>query len=63
MELPDLLLLLPPKDRALLQLRYVEDYTAEEIAKMLGSNGAAIRKRLERAKKRAQKIYEKEGSV
>lgn len=59
-DLPALLWYLPPKERILLQLRYVEDYTAEEIAQILGSNGAAIRKRLERAKKRAEKIYKKE---
>ena len=57
---PNLLWCLPPKDRELLQLRYVEGWTSEEIAKILGGNGAMIRKRLERAKKRAEKIYEKE---
>lgn len=58
--LPELLWYLKPKDRILLQLRYAEDYSAEEIAQLLGSNGAAIRKRLERAKKRAEEIYKKE---
>lgn len=58
--LPDLLFHLPLKDRMILQLRYVEDYTAEEIAKMLHLTSAAVRKRLERARKKAKIIYEKE---
>lgn len=57
---PELLWCLPPEDRELLQLRYVEGYTSEEIARILGGNAAAIRKRLERAKKQAEKIYERE---
>lgn len=56
----ELLWCLPPKDRALLQLRYVEGYTSEEIARIMGGTGAAVRKRLERAKKRAEIIYKKE---
>lgn len=58
--LKELLWCLPPKDRELLQLRYAERYTSEEIAEILGCSSATVRKRLERAKKRAEKIYEKE---
>ena len=58
--LPDLLFSLPLKDRMILQLRYVENYTAEEIAEMLHLSSAAVRKRLERARERAKEIYRKE---
>lgn len=58
--LPELLWYLPIKDRAVLQLKYVEGYTSEEIAQLLGGSAAAVRKRIERAKKRAEEIYKKE---
>ena len=56
----ELLFTLPVKDRLILQLRYVEDYTSDEIAEMMHLSSAAVRKRLERARKRARAIYEKE---
>ena len=59
-ELPELLFYLPVSERILLQLRYVEDYTAEEMAELLKKSPAAVRKSLERARKRAREIYEKE---
>lgn len=58
--LPDLLFHLPAADRIILQLRYVEDYTAEEIAEILHKSPSAVRKRLERARKKARVTYEKE---
>lgn len=58
--LPELLWCLPQKERELLQLRYGEGYTSEEIGEILGCSGVTVRKRLERAKKRAEKIYKKE---
>ena len=58
--LPDLLFSLPLKDRMILQLRYVEGYSSEEIAQMLHLSSATVRKRLERARNRAKTIYEKE---
>ena len=58
--LPEFLFSLPEKDRLVLQLRYVEGYSAEEIAEVLGCRSAAGRKRLERARAKARDIYEKE---
>lgn len=58
--LPDLLLQLPQKERIILQLCYVENYTCEEIAEILRKSPAAVRKQLERARKKAREIYEKE---
>ncbi len=58
--LQELLFSLPMKDRMILQLRYVEGYSSEEIAKMLRLSAATVRKRLERARKKAQEIYRKE---
>lgn len=56
----DLLFSLPVNDRIILQLRYIEGYSAEEIASMMHLTSAAVRKRLERARKKAKAIYEKE---
>ncbi len=58
--LPELLFYLSAEDRVLLQLRYVEGYSAEEIALLRNKSAATIRKQLERARKRARIIYEKE---
>ena len=57
---PELLYFLSVSDRLLLQMKYIEGYSAEEIAALQGKTPAAVRKGLERARKRAQKIYEKE---
>ncbi len=57
---PELLNRLPVNERIVLQLRYVEGYSAEEIAQIFGKSPAAIRKRLERARTRAKTLYEKE---
>lgn len=59
-ELPNLLWYLPAEDRVVLQLRYVEGYTSPEIADLLKKSPTAIRKQIERAKKRARALYEKE---
>lgn len=56
----DLLFRMPLKERIILQLHYVEGYTAEEIGKMLHLSKIAVRKRMERARKKAKIIYEKE---
>ena len=58
--LPDLLWYLPIKDRIVLQLKYVEGYTSKEIAAMIGGTDTSVRKRIQRAKKRAEEIYKKE---
>ncbi|MBQ7090905.1 MAG: RNA polymerase sigma factor, partial [Clostridia bacterium] len=58
--LPDLLWYLPIKDRIVLQLKYVEGYTSKEIAAMIGGTDTSVRKRIQRAKKRADEIYKKE---
>lgn len=58
--LTELLFFLPVSDRIILQLRYVEGYSAKEISRILGQNSAAIRKRLERARARARAVYEQE---
>ncbi len=57
---PELLTLLSVNERIVLQLRYVEGYTAEEIARILEKSPAAIRKRLERARARARQLYHQE---
>ncbi len=57
---PEALYSLSANDRLLLQLRYVEGYTNEEIARLLGKSGNAIGKAMERARNRVRRYYEKE---
>ena len=61
--LPELLWCLPIKDRIVLQLKYVEGYTSKEIAEMIGGSDASVRKRIQRAKERAEELYRKEALV
>ncbi len=54
----DALLLLPRKYREVLLLHYVEGYQGKEIAVMLGLSEAAVRKRLERGRKKLRELLE-----
>ena len=47
---------LPPADRELVYLFYFEGYSSKEIASLTGLRDAAVRKRLERAKKKLKTI-------
>ena len=47
---------LAPRDRALLYARIVEGYDYEELSLLMGCSQASLRKRYERAKKRAAKL-------
>ena len=51
---------LPVIYKAILTLKYVQEYSNAEIAKMLDISEATVRKRLERAKFKVQEILEKE---
>ena len=62
-ELMDNLLLLPEKYREILLLHYIEGYQGKEIAKMLTLSEAAVRKRLERGRKKLGELLEKEGTL
>ena len=62
-ELMDALLLLPEKYREILLLHYIEGYQSKEIAKMLTLSEAAVRKRLERGRKKLGEMLEKEGAL
>lgn len=53
---------LPDDQRAVMHLRYVEEYTTEEIAQILQVRSATVRTRLHRARKRLQKLLEQEVS-
>lgn len=44
-----------PQDRAIFQLRYLDGYTAKEIAQMLGLPPGTIRSRLSRCRSRLKK--------
>ncbi len=57
----DALLLLPRKYREVLLLHYVEGYQGKEIAAMLGLSQAAVRKRLERGRRKLGELLEEEG--
>lgn len=63
-DLPEMVLQLPLKERMILQLHYVEGYTAEEIAKMMSfSSAATVRKRMERARKKLKELYDQQAST
>lgn len=62
-EVMDALLLLPQKCREVMLLHYVEGYQGREIAKMLTLSEAAVRKRLERGRKKLGELLEKEGAL
>lgn len=49
---------LSPTDRKLVYLHYFEGYTSKEIASLTGMRDAAVRKRLERAKKKLKDVLE-----
>jgi RNA polymerase sigma-70 factor (ECF subfamily) len=51
---------LKPKAAKMITLRYAFDYTDEEIAEMLGSSRVMVAMTLSRARKRLQKLMEKE---
>ena len=46
------------EDEQILRLKYLQDMTNQEIAELLSIKEEAVRKRLERARKRLQKIME-----
>lgn len=51
---------LPELDRLVLKLKYYDGYTGREIAEMLGMEYEAVKKRLQRALKKLQKLIEDE---
>nr|WP_297932817.1 sigma-70 family RNA polymerase sigma factor [uncultured Blautia sp.] len=56
----DALMALNTKDKEVLILYYIEGYSCGEVAGMLRTTGNAIKKRLERARKRLKEKYESE---
>lgn len=51
---------LPEQDRLILKLKYYDGYTGREIAEILGMEYEAVKKRLQRALKKLQKLIEDE---
>ena len=49
------------KDKEVLILYYIEGYSCKEIADMLKVTESAVKKKLERARKRLKEKYESEG--
>ncbi|MBR4309087.1 MAG: sigma-70 family RNA polymerase sigma factor [Oscillospiraceae bacterium] len=54
---------LPDRYRDVLMLRYVQELTVEQIARLLGQNVWAVRKRLTRGKALFQKLYERRSQL
>jgi len=54
---------LPVIYKDVLTLKYVQEFSNEEIAKMLDISEAAVRKRLERAKRRLEELLKREESA
>jgi RNA polymerase sigma-70 factor (ECF subfamily) len=49
---------LPPGDKAILMMKYIDDMQIREIGEVLGKTESAIKMQIMRAKQRAQLIYE-----
>ena len=56
----DALMLLPEKYRMVLVLYYVEEYSIENIAQMIGRTKSAIKMRLQKGRKLLLDVYRKE---
>ncbi|MBR4082958.1 MAG: RNA polymerase sigma factor [Lachnospiraceae bacterium] len=54
------LMILPEKFRVVLTLYYVEEYTIETIAKVIGRTTSAVKMRLQKGRKLLEEIYRKE---
>ena len=59
----DTLMTLNAKDKEVLILYYIEGYSCKEIADMLKVPESAVKKKLERARKRLKEKYESEGQI
>lgn len=56
----DALMSLPDKYRTVLLLYYAEEYTTEEIAKIIGRTASAVKMRLRKGRKMLADVYRKE---
>lgn len=56
----DALMTLPDKYRMVLVLYYVEEYSIESIAKIVGRTPSAIKMRLQKGRKLLKEVYQKE---
>lgn len=56
----DALMMLPEKFRLVLILYYVEDYSIDSIAKIIGRTTSAVKMRLQKGRKLLAEIYRKE---
>lgn len=54
------LMTLPEKFRIVLVLYYVEEYSTEEIAEMIGKTKSAVKMRLQKGRRLLEEIYRKE---
>ena len=55
----DALLTVPDKFRMVLVLHYVEEYSVEEISKMIGKTSSAVKMRLQKGRRLLREAYEK----
>lgn len=56
----DALMMIPDKFRVVLTLYYVEEYSIEEIARIVGRTKSAVKMRLQKGRKLLQETYRKE---
>lgn len=59
-EIMDALMTLPEKFRMVLILYYVEEYSIEEIAKIIGRTSSAVKMRLQKGRRLLKEAYGKE---
>lgn len=56
----DALMTLPDKFRTVLVLYYVEEYSTEDIARMIGKTTSAVKMRLQKGRRLLRELYRKE---
>ena len=59
LDLGRLLQVLKPVQRRILEMAYLEDVPAQEIAEMLGMTPASVKSQIHHAKRRVRKIHKK----
>lgn len=59
-EMIDLIMTIPEKFKIVMLLYYVEEYSTEEIAKIIGKSTSAVKMRLQKGRKLLEEKYRKE---
>jgi RNA polymerase sigma factor (sigma-70 family) len=59
-QLREVMKAMPPGDKAILMMKYIDDLSIRDIADVLGKSESAIKMQIMRAKQKAQQIYKQQ---